>query len=138
MKTTLISLLLLIGFFAASTQTVNAQTQQPKKEYTIALAQGDLTIYPGETKEIEVFVNRSKSFRKTKISLETGNRLPEGIEVSFKAPEVLTDPYVMTISTSNTVAEKNMMLIVNAKSARVKKGTMLKLNIASSKISSNE
>ncbi len=137
MKSNIIAFLLVLGTTLFSASFAQAQTTPPKKEYTITLAERQVTIFPGEEKEIEVEVLRSKSYRKTKINLETGSRLPEGLDITYKAPEGTSNTYTMVIKAGQDVKEGQLMLIVNAKSNRVTKGTMLKVNLESQKISSN-
>ena len=58
-----------------------------KKEFTLSVSEKNLVVQPGETKKIDVTVNRSISYKKTSINLILDSTLPEGITVSFEDGE---------------------------------------------------
>ena len=91
-------------------------------ETSIALA-------PGESKTVEVILNRSKSYTKTNIDLVVESTLPEGITVSFKEG---ADPMVnqtMIIAVADNAAPFSKTLILKGKTNRGSKGVMFKLNV---------
>ena len=99
----------------------------PKKEFTVKLSETDISIQPGKTQTIDVTINRSKSYSKTKIDLVIGSALPEGVTISFKDGTNPLTQKQMIITVNENVAAISKTLILNAKSSRVTKGVMFKL-----------
>lgn len=111
--------------------------QQPKKEFLIELSEKNMIIKPGQSKKIEVTINRSKSYQKTAIVLELASSLPEGVSASFQAG---VDPLVnqiLIVTVSENVQPVTKTLILKGKSSRSSKGIMLNLEIPNQMYSAN-
>ena len=105
-----------------------AQTT-PAKEFTVTITEPNIVLAPGETKSIDVNINRSVKYRKTKIKLYIDNKLPNGVTASFKRAEDYTQTDKMILTASSDATNYNGTLIVKAKSARLTKGTMFNLTV---------
>jgi len=116
---------------------VQAQSNVPKSGFVIMSSEKNIKLIPGQKKNVDVEVIRSKSYSKTKIELLLGTRLPEGVAVNIVKPAEFNDPYVLEISTELDAIPGEYNLVINGKSARGTKGTMIKLEIGSNSISSN-
>jgi hypothetical protein len=122
-KTILLSFMALSMMISASF----AQTA-PKKEFTVTISEKSINLAPGESQTIAVIINRSKAYKKAKINLSLGSALPEGLSVEF---ENGTDPLnqrKMILTADENIAISSKTMILKAKSARVSKGVMFKLN----------
>ncbi|MFT7034322.1 MAG: hypothetical protein ACJA2S_002836 [Cyclobacteriaceae bacterium] len=131
-KTFLLSFMALSMMISASF----AQTA-PKKGFTVSISEKSINLAPGESQTIDVTINRSKAYKKAKIKLSLGSSLPEGLTVAF---ENGTDPLnerkmILTADNNTTIPSKT--LILKAKSTRVSKGVMFKLNDEDAVISTN-
>ena len=120
----------ILFYFMALSMTINTAFAQsiPKKEFTIDLSEKSINLAAGESQTIEVTINRSKAYKKTKIDLSLGSALPEGLSVSF---ENGTDPLnqrkmIITADENTTISSKT--LVLKAKTSRLSKGVMFKLN----------
>ncbi|MEM8893552.1 MAG: hypothetical protein AAGC88_03175 [Bacteroidota bacterium] len=105
-----------------------AQTT-PAKEFTVSISEPSIELAPGETKSIDVFVNRSVKYRKAKIKLYIDNKLPEGITASFERAEDYTQADKLILSAKSDAGNYNGTLILKASSARLTKGTMFNLTV---------
>jgi hypothetical protein len=129
---------ILLSFMALSMMISASFAQSiPKKEFTLSISEKSINLAPGESQAIAVTINRSKAYKKTKITLSLGSALPEGLSVAF---ENGTDPLnqrkmILTADENTTIPSKT--LVLKAKSSRVSKGVMFKLNSDTTVISAN-
>jgi len=135
MKTTILYLsILLVSWINFPS---NAQVETPKKEFNVRLVSNNIDIAPGEVKSVEVFINRSKSYRKTKVELTFASELPEGIAIEFEKNDGLASSVNMNITASADAALDSYNLILNGRSNRGTKGTIFKLNVQNPNITGN-
>ena len=135
MKTTILYLsILLVSWISFPS---NAQVETPKKEFNVRLVSNNIDIAPGEVKSVEVFINRSKSYRKTKVALTLASELPDGVTIEFENNQDLASTIVMHISASGDAAIDSYNLILNGRSNRGAKGTIFKLNVQNPNITGN-
>lgn len=135
MKTTILYLsILLVSWINFPS---NAQVETPKKEFNVRLVSNNIDIAPGEVKSVEVFINRSKSYRKTKVELTFASELPEGIAIEFEKNDGLVSSVNMNITASADAALDSYNLILNGRSNRGTKGTIFKLNVQNPNITGN-
>ncbi|MCZ6693203.1 MAG: hypothetical protein O6939_04780 [Bacteroidetes bacterium] len=135
MKTTILYLsILLVSWISFPS---NAQVETPKKEFNVRLVSNNIDIAPGEVKSVEVFINRSKSYRKTKVELTLASKLPDGVTIEFENNQDLASTIVMHISASGDAAIDSYNLILNGRSNRGAKGTIFKLNVQNPNITGN-
>ena len=135
MKTTILYLsILLVSWISFPS---NAQVETPKKEFNVRLVSNNIDIAPGEVKSVEVFINHSKSYRKTKVQLTLASKLPDGVTIEFENNQDLASTIVMHISASGDAVIDSYNLILNGRSNRGAKGTILKLNVQNPNITGN-
>ena len=130
-----IILFTILAFSTVLTES-NAQTT-PKKEFTVKMSETDISILPGKSQTIDVTINRSKPYRKTKIDLVVGSTLPEGVSISFKDGVNPLTQRQMIVTANENVVGISKTLILQAKSSRVTKGVMFKLKTSETIISNN-
>lgn len=106
-----------------------AQDTTPAKEFTVSIAESNIVLAPGETKTVDVKVNRSVKFRKTKIELYIDNKLPNGVTASFERAADWTQADKLILKAESTATNYNGTLILKASSARLTKGTMFNLTV---------
>ena len=112
--------------------TVQAVAQTtPAKEFTVSIAEPSIVLAPGETKTIDVFVNRSVKYRKAKVKLYIDNKLPNGVTASFERAADYTQADKLVLSAKSDAGDYNGTLILKASSARLTKGTMFNLTVGS-------
>ncbi|MFY0625646.1 MAG: hypothetical protein JXR07_05095 [Reichenbachiella sp.] len=133
MKTIKLFSVLIATLFAT---TIYAQ-EIPKKEFTISIAEKNIQLLPGETKEISVTLNRSKSYSKTKITLAMGSTLPEGISVIFEDGTNPLNERVMIINSAFETSPFQKTMILKAKSSRSTKAIMMNVSLDTQSLSSN-
>ena len=135
MKTTILYLsILLVSWISFPS---NAQVETPKNEFNVRLVSNNIDIAPGEVKSVEVFINRSKSYRKTKVALTLASKLPDGVTIEFENNQDLASTIVMLISASGDATIDSYNLILNGRSNRGAKGTIFKLNVQNPNITGN-
>lgn len=129
-----LALLTVLGIF---TMVASFAQVTPKSEFTVSMSEKSISIAPGESKTIDVTLNRSKSYRKTNITLVVDSTLPQGISVVFNDG---ADPMVnqtMTITAAKDAAPFSKNLILKGKTNRGSKGVMFKLNVNDAVLSAN-
>ena len=122
---TFVSILFL--FLAVS---VMAQTELPAKEFNISLSESSLSLKPGESRQFQVSILRSKSFAKGSVKLGTSNVLPEGITLQFEPAEGKIDASEATINVATTVMPNTYQIIIRGDVYNKIKGTTLKIIVA--------
>jgi len=131
------SLQLLSTAFVLLLATTAFAQDFPDKEFTISLSEKDIVLVPGETKRIEVTINRSKAFSKTDIDLSLSSILPEGILVDFENGPDPAVNQIMVISAATDTAPFKKAIILKAYSSRATKGIMLNMSLDTQVLSAN-
>lgn len=106
-----------------------AQGTTPAKDFTVAIAEPSIVLAPGETKTVDVNINRSMKFRKTKIDLYIDNKLPHGVTASFERADDQTQADKLVLKADANATNYNGTLVLKASSARLTKGTMFNLTV---------
>lgn len=106
-----------------------AQGTTPAKDFTVSIAESSIVLAPGETKTVDVSINRSMKFRKTKIDLYIDNKLPNGVTASFERADDLTQADKLVLKADANATNYNGTLVLKASSARLTKGTMFNLTV---------
>jgi hypothetical protein len=106
-----------------------AQENKPKKEFTVELETYVLSIAPGETKELSMKINRSRSYEKSSATFTISSGLPAGIKVDF-SQSVTPDQALVKIAADSNAKAGNYMIILSTTLQNKKKGTILRLVIS--------
>lgn len=98
-----------------STPLFAQQKNAPSTEFTLELSASTLDLKPGESKDVTVTINRSKSFSKADVMLGLSSGLPKGITIAYAPAEGL-----ISSSTAKITAAENAQLAIIRSSSRVK------------------
>lgn len=99
----------------------------PRSEFTVELSTASLEVKPGETKEVTITLNRSKSFAKSKVLLSVTSGLPAGVSITFEPAEGVIGSSVAKIALTESVKAGTYTIILNSMMQNKSKGKMLKL-----------
>jgi len=125
-RTLLFSLIWVAGAVGAVAQDRPA----PKSEFVVALSTPALEIKAGESRDVTVYLDRSKGFAKSKGVLGVSSGLPDGVTVVFEPATDVANEGVAKISVSKTTKPGNYTLILNGTVQHKTKGTMLTLTVS--------
>ena len=114
-----------LTIFSVSCQLVLSQTSS--KEFDITLSTNELAIKPGETKQVDVNLVRSKGYHKSKATLGLSSSLPEGITITFEPKEGVIQSSRATITVDGQVKQDTYLLLLKCTMNNKIKATMLKL-----------
>ncbi|HEY3405349.1 MAG TPA: hypothetical protein VGK59_18315 [Ohtaekwangia sp.] len=106
----------------------------PRSEFTIDLSASTLEAKPGQTKEVEINLNRSKSYLKSNAVLGLSSGLPAGVTVSFEPAEGVINSSVAKVSIAENVKPGNYMIIFKSTIQHKSKGATLKLVVGESAV----
>lgn len=101
----------------------------PRSEFVVELSTPSLDVKPGESKQVTITLNRSKSFSKSKANLSISSGLPQGVTVTFEPAEGVIESSVATITVAETTKAGNYTLILTGMMQNKSKGKMLKLTV---------
>ncbi|SHH32643.1 hypothetical protein SAMN04488109_3712 [Chryseolinea serpens] len=111
---------------------VSAAAQEkpaPRSEFAIELSTSSLEIKTGESRDVTVHLNRSKSYSKSKGVLGLSSGLPEGITVSFEPATDVTTEGIAKIAVAKTAKPGSYMIILNGTLEHKTKGATLTLTV---------
>lgn len=121
---------LLLFVWAVCVVSASAQEKPaPRSEFAIELSSSSLEIKTGESRDVTVHLNRSKSYSKSKGVLGLSSGLPEGITVSFEPATDVTTEGVAKIAVAKTAKPGSYMLILNGTLEHKTKGATLTLTV---------
>ncbi len=115
--------------FATTLLFGQAKTVTPRTEFSIDLSESNLSLKPGESKEVTVLLMRSKGYAKYKATMGFMSILPSGISVTFDPQEGEFDSAKATISVATTVTPGVYQVVPSATLSKTKKGSVLKLTV---------
>lgn len=125
MKTILTLSILLISTLAFAQE----KNEAPKKEFAVSLSENTLAIKPGESKQLEISIKRSKSYSGLKAQLGTLNPLPKGVLISFDPEAGTMETSTVKISVAPETIEGTYSLVLGATINYRKKGSVLNVVI---------
>lgn len=99
----------------------------PRTEFAIDLSVSTMEALPGEIKNIEVSLNRSKSFSKSNATLGILSGLPQGVTVNFEPSEGVINNSVARINIAEDTRPGIYTLIFKGTIQQKSKGATLKL-----------
>jgi len=114
-------------FFALSFQLLRAQSKPiPKEAFNLSSPTPNLEMEAGQTQPVMVEVNRSKSFRKVKITLSVDeSSLPNGVSFHFDPNETLENTSQMTIQAVSDVQPGRYPILVAGKGLNYNRSFLL-------------
>jgi hypothetical protein len=116
--------------FAASGAALFAQERiAPRTEFTVTLSATAVEAKPGETKSVDVILNRSKSYAKSNAKLGLSSGLPAGVTIVFEPAEGVIESSVAKISVGSEVKAGTYTIILNSVIQNKSKGKTLKLTV---------
>ena len=125
-KTSLITFVLV---FAVTASTLAQEKITPRTEFTIELSSSVLEIQPGQSSDITISLNRSKTYSKSKAVLRLSSGLPQGVTVAFEPAEGVLERSVAKIVVAEDTKPGNYKIVVNSTLQNKSKGVILNLII---------
>jgi hypothetical protein len=128
----------LVFLFFLSISTIGyGQTQSPNKEFAIVLSRDNVQLSANETREVEITINRSKSYLKSSAVMGLSSPLPKGVEISFSPDKGTFETTTLQVKTNEAVVPGSYSLVISAKLNGKTKGSIIKLNITDKAIASD-
>ncbi len=122
---------LLLSFsFAAAQEPATA----PRTEFTLNLSASSVTAKTGESASVDVTFHRSKSFRKSEVTLGLSSSLPAGVSIMFDPASGLIDKTTAKITAGPDAKPGQYLIILKASMQNRAKGATLKLVISDSTV----
>ena len=119
---------LLLFVWAVCVVSATAQEKPaPRSEFAVELSASSIEIKAGESRDVTVHLNRSKSYSKSKGVLGLSSGLPEGVTVSFEPATDVTTESIAKIAVTKTAKPGNYTLILNGTLEHKTKGATLTL-----------
>jgi hypothetical protein len=123
-------------FYIALTLVTFGAQAQTNREFSITLSESSITLKPGESKQVDISILRSKGFSKGEVKLSLSSALPDGITVNYEPAAGHFDASTATITVSNTTAIGAYQLVLNGTIYNKVKGTILKVVVSNDSIAS--
>jgi hypothetical protein len=131
----------IILFFFISLVTVQVSFAQeataPRKEYVISLSTNAITVAPGESKQVQVLINRSKTFLKGQVELGLSSSLPEGVTITFEPAKGQINSSVATITASAQAAAGQYPIIIKSRLKNLNKGSIISITVDGNSVPKN-
>lgn len=113
----------------------------PRTEYSVSLSEKILTLKPGETKQVTVTLNKSKSYKKLDAKLGLSSSLPTGVTLAFEPAEGKFDSSVASFTASADAQAGEYQVILKSTVNNRTKGSIVKIvvenGVANNAISAN-
>lgn len=131
----------IILFFLISLITAQVSLAQeapaPRKEYVISLSTNAISLAPGETKQVQVLINRSKTFLKGQVELGLSSSLPEGVTITFEPAKGQINSSVATITASAQAAAGQYPIIIKSRLKNLNKGSIISITVEGNSVPKN-
>jgi hypothetical protein len=122
-----LAVLLISGFQLAAQPTII------KSGFSVTLPENRISVKAGESKTVDLNVNRSTKFQDNQIELMFSSALPAGVEINFERTTDITKSDKMVITVADNAGATKETLIVNGKSSTMTRGAMFTLEIVNNK-----
>lgn len=124
--------------FLLATLTVFGQaTELPRTEFKVDVSESRLTLKPGESKQVNLLIIRSKGYAKAVATLGLMSPAINGITVTFEPEQGLVDAAIATISAAPSVAAGDYSIVLSATLNHKKKGAIVKVTVGSEAVAVN-
>ncbi|MCE2994121.1 MAG: hypothetical protein ACK5RG_11035 [Cyclobacteriaceae bacterium] len=117
-------------FFLFAAAVSFAQT----KDFTIDLSESNVSIKPGESKQVTVSIVRSKYFAKEKATLGLQSALPQGITLTYEPKEGNFENSNALISVASDATPGTYNIVLSATLNTKRKGSILKVTVGTDQI----
>jgi hypothetical protein len=132
------SIILIFFISLATVQFTFAQeAAAPRKEYAISLSTNAISVAPGETQQVQVLINRSKTFLKGQVELGLSSSLPEGVTITFEPAKGQFNSSVATITASAQAAAGQYPIIIKSRLKNLNKGSILSITVDGNSVPKN-
>lgn len=122
---TLFSKAILSAFFA--TLILGGAIAQTTSEFEVKVDQTEVSIEKGSSAEIQIILERSKRYSKTKIQLSMDG--PEGLEIAFEPQNTTENNVKATLRASGTLASGTYNVVVKGEGNNVSRGRMIQITV---------
>jgi hypothetical protein len=112
---------------------LSAQPTSVKSGFTVTIPENQISINAGESKTVDVNINRSTKFQKNEVDLMLSSELPVGVTITFERTTDISKSDKMVISVANNAATAQETFILNGKSSTMTRGAMFTLKIVNNK-----
>ncbi len=123
--------IILILSIAVMSAAIAQDKTVPRTEYSVSLSEKVVNLKPGQTKQLTVFLLKSKSYSRSKAKLGLSSTLPEGITVAFEPAEGLFDSSEASISATPTAKVGEYQIIIKTTINNKIKGSIVKVVVGS-------
>src|SRR5690349_11284417 len=114
--------ILILALSAITLAGFAQETTAPRSEFIIDLSANTLEASAGQTKEIEITLNRSKSYSKSNAILVLSTGLPAGVTVAIEPAEGVITSSVAKITIAENTKPGNYMIIFKSTIQQKSKG----------------
>jgi uncharacterized membrane protein len=128
-----ISSLILILLFTFAVKAT-AQEVAAKDGFVLKTSTNEINLVQGESKRIEIEVIKAKRYAKKNVEISVQGRTPAGLDIQIEQPNE-NDLALITIKAENTADLGTKMIIVQGKTARFTKASLIKINVIEETIS---
>jgi uncharacterized membrane protein len=111
---------------------------QKASEFSIELSATELEVKPGESRDVNVNITRSRGYTKAKAKLGVSSTLPKGISVRYAPANGLINASIATVSVSDDTPAGTYVIVPNCTMNYKSKGALLKLIVAEASTSSTK
>ena len=116
---------LLVVALTASSQNLDV----PKNDFILSFSKDSLKLSPGENRQLDIEIRKSRSYGKSKIKMGISSSLPKGVAIAFDPDNGNFDSTKANILIEADAKPGQYLLILNATLNRKTKGAILNLLI---------
>jgi hypothetical protein len=101
--------------------------EPPCTEFLVTLSEEAMTVKPGESRQVTVHLQKSKSYSNAKASFALSSGLPSGVSVVFDPAEGKANASTATVSVGKETPAGTYSIALGATMLGKKKGSLIKL-----------
>jgi len=129
--------ILTLFFALASFVAIGQSLELPRTEFKVDVSENRLSLKPGESKQVNVLVLRSKGYARAEATFGLMSAAIPGIQVSYDPASGLVDSAVATITIGPEVPAGDYSLVLSATLNHKKKGAIVKVSVSASTVAAN-
>lgn len=119
-------------FFILLTVALSASGQNstiPRNDFILSFSRNALALARGASDQLDITINKSKGYQKTRVKMGISSPLPKGVNITFDPALGSFDFTTATISVQSDATPGEYLLILNATLGSKTKGSIFKLLI---------